>query len=186
MPARSQRRSRLVCLHRRAVRYRKCRNRHRLFDLVARHPEIGNSLDLGCSFLERAIWWHDHELAEWLLEHGADPNLAEAGTNTPLIQAAFENDVRMAGMLLDAGALIDEPNSDDETPLGYACAYDLTTMVQFLCERGADVNRLEGHQQWHYLYSVRCAGQKEIERILLAFGAQCEFFPQAANASAST
>ena len=117
-------------------------------------------------------------MVEHLLRLGADPDLVEEGSNTPLISAACHNDVCFARLLLDFGADIEKPNDTLETPLGFACAWDAVDAVRLLCERGADVNGMEGWGH-SYLWAVQCQVERdgpnsksaEIERILLSFGA---------------
>ena len=123
------------------------------------------------SLIWLAGWWQHYDVVEWMLEHGADPDLAEEESNTLLIHAAAQNDVHLAKLLLDHGADIEKNNGHYETPLGFACAYDAVDAVRFLCERGANVNGTEGWGH-SYLWGVQCEKQPEIESILVSFGAQ--------------
>ena len=167
---RLKRETRLI---RRAYRYIRCRNRRRLFDLLTRNPELLHLFDEGRTLLYRACERreYDYEIFEWMLRHGANPDQVEAGDNTPLIDAALVNDVRLARLLLDSGADIEKSNFMFETPLGFACANDAIDVVRLLCERGADVNGTEGRGH-SYLYGVQCAKQAEIESILISHGAK--------------
>ena len=158
--------SRSVRLHCKAKRYIRCNNRRRFRDLLTRHPELLGRIEDQLLLLQLVVWWQKYDLAEDMLRLGADPNLADV-----LISAAAENDLRMARLLLDFGADIEQANSNFETPLGYACSYDAVEVVQLLCERGADVNWTEGWGR-SYLYGVQCAKQAKIEQILLAHGAR--------------
>ena len=151
-------------------------NPRRLFYLLAHSPELLSWLEDSGSFLQYAVWWNQHHVVEWLLQHGADPDLTHDGDNTPLISAAFHNQVELARLLLDFGANIEKPNAYHETPIGFACAYDAVDVVRLLCERGANVNGTED-RGYSYLWVVQCESatnlkQAEIEQILVAFGAQ--------------
>lgn len=170
MPRR-QKPVRAARLFRKARRYLKCRNYRRLFGLLTRIPELIDRIDCDESLIALAGWWQHYEVVEWLLDHGADPDLAEEGSNTLLIHAAAENDIRLAQLLLDHGANIEKANRSWETPLGFACAYDAIDAVRLLCERGADVNGTEGRGH-SYLWGVQCEKQTEIETILLSVGAR--------------
>jgi ankyrin repeat protein len=67
-----------------------------------------------------AVDFGHHELAQWLLASGADPNSRSTG-HTALHSAAWEGDLRMARLLVEAGA--DPAARDDEhdnTPAGWA------------------------------------------------------------------
>lgn len=149
----------------------KCRNRRRLLDLLTRSPELLDHIEGDESLICLAGWWKHYDVVEWMLDHGAEPDLAEDGSNTLLIHAAAENDVRLARLLLDHGANIEKANRECETPLGFACAYDAIDVVKLLCERGADVNGTEGWGH-SYLSGVECAKQTDIETILLSYGAR--------------
>ena len=149
----------------------KCRNRRRLFDLLTRSPELLDHVERGVSLISLAGWSQDYEIVEWMLQHDANPDLAEEGGNTLLIHAAVENDVRLARLLLDSGAEIEKANGHYETPLGFACAYDAVDVARLLCERGADVNGTEGWGH-SYLFGVQCEKQPAIESILLSHGAR--------------
>jgi len=82
-----------------------------------------------------------------LLQHGIDANVSSRMGQTVLhFTAAHHGNlsdaarVRFAGMLLDRGARLDI--RDDllrSTPLGWACRWGRTGLVQFLIERGAPV-----------------------------------------------
>ena len=148
-----------------------CGNHRRLFALLTSSPELLDHIEGDESLLSLAEYWRHYDVIEWMLEHGADPDLVEEGGNTLLIGAAIDNDVQRAQILLDHGASLEKANSDYETPLGYACAYDAVDVVKLLCERGADVNGTEG-RGYSYLHGVRCAKQLEIESILISHGAR--------------
>lgn len=170
------------------MRYLRCSNQRRLFDLLRREPELLNYLERGetrlsgQTLLSMQVVYRKNpniDIVDRLLRMGADPNLVAEGANTPLIAAACNNNVRLARLLLDFGADIEKPNDWFETPLGYACTWDSVDVVRLLCERGANVNGTEG---WgaSYLWYVECGVKKdgpdseqaEIQKILLSFGAK--------------
>ena len=75
------------------------------------------------SVLMAAVTSRHHDLVEWLLAHGADPNARETARSrqTALHDAAWNGDLRMARILVAAGAnpsLRDEEHNN--TPLGWA------------------------------------------------------------------
>jgi hypothetical protein len=161
---------RLTRLFRRAERYLRCGNRRRLFYLLHRSPELLSHFEGYGSLLHLAGWWRHYDVVQWMLEEGANPDVA-ACFNTLLSHAAAENDVHLARMLLDHGADIEKANDRFETPLGFACSYNAIDVVKLLCERGADVNRTEGWGH-SYLYWVQCGQKTEIEAILVSYGAR--------------
>src|SRR5277367_1320754 len=81
-----------------------------------------------------------------LLQHGIDANVRRMGQTVLHFTAARQDGlsdaarVRFAGMLLDHGARLD--TRDDllrSTPLGWACRWGRTGLVEFLIERGSPV-----------------------------------------------
>ncbi len=81
-----------------------------------------------------------------LLKHGIDPNVARYGQTCLHFAAAYHGSVseedraRFAAMLIDAGARLDV--RDDllqSTPLGWACRWGRTKLVETLLARGAPV-----------------------------------------------
>jgi ankyrin repeat protein len=90
----------------------------------------------------------DHEAAftcmEILLQHGIDPNVTNGHGQTVLNFVAARPGLtgaeraRFAAMLIDAGARLDLRDTLlQSTPLGWACRWGRTEMVQLLLDRGA-------------------------------------------------
>jgi ankyrin repeat protein len=75
------------------------------------------------------------DVAEYLLQHGADPNAASPGGITPLHSTVMFNQPKMAQWLLDHGA---DPNSkyEGKTPLAMALEKKQTEMVDILRAHG--------------------------------------------------
>jgi hypothetical protein len=98
----------------------------------------------GCSPQSSANEGHFQCMA-LLLDHGIDPNITRYGQTTLHFAAARPNvpgpdRARFAAMLLDHGA--DLALRDDllcSTPLGWACRWGRTELVELLLERGASV-----------------------------------------------
>lgn len=59
-------------------------------------------------------------IAEQLLTHGADPNVAQQGGWSPLHQAAAHGQLKMVDLLLHHGASIEYENDEGETPIDVA------------------------------------------------------------------
>lgn len=122
-------------------------------DVNVRYPESG-----GTALREAVTWKGDsshrvpeerHAAAiEFLLENGADPNIADEIGETPLHCAALSGDCVSIRRLLDAGA---DPNAKThaygsfggESPLHEACTLEQkenAACVQMLIQAGARVN----------------------------------------------
>ena len=78
--------------------------------------------------------------ARLLLQHGADPNLADNKGDSPLIRAAMASGDAgrgVAALLLDAEAEIDHQNKNGWTALMHACKGSNVEVARLLLERGA-------------------------------------------------
>jgi ankyrin repeat protein len=78
---------------------------------------------------------------EWLLQHGADPNVtSSAAQQTPLhkIAAALWRGTAVAELLLAHGARLDQPRADGRTAYALALRTGHTEMADFLRGRGAE------------------------------------------------
>jgi ankyrin repeat protein len=90
-----------------------------------------------------AINRSDEAWTGFLLNKGADPNLAGKGGDTPLIAAArvgFQNAIEW---LLGLGAKVNAPNRMGETPLIIAVQQRETPVVRLLLNAGADPDRTD-------------------------------------------
>ncbi len=91
---------------------------------------------------------------EWLLSHGADPNIASNVTaghdgapgvgETPLHRiAAFGRSVSLAQLLVTHGAAVDLPRADGRTAYALAIRAGNTDVAEYLAASGADTHRLD-------------------------------------------
>ena len=90
-----------------------------------------------------AISRGDDQWTGFLLNKGADPNLAGKGGDTPLIAATrvgFDNAIEW---LLGLGAKVDASNRMGETPLIIAVQQRETPIVRLLLNSGADPDRTD-------------------------------------------
>jgi ankyrin repeat protein len=96
---------------------------------------------MSCSVLEYAIYHGPLALVEELLELGADPNY-EDHDGFPSVIAALSTGrgdrKEIVGLLLAAGADIQQRGMNDYTPLHYAAAGNDVLSVELLVDRGAD------------------------------------------------
>lgn len=70
------------------------------------------------------------ELAEVLVDHGADLNARDIEGWTPLHAASATGNVTMINLLLDNGASLVTINHDDKMPIDVACDSDIKYILQ--------------------------------------------------------
>ena len=85
----------------------------------------------------------DDQWTGFLLNKGADPNLAGKGGDTPLITAARAGFGDAVDWLLSMGAKVDAPNKMGETPLIAAVQTRQTQIVRTLLSVGADPDKTD-------------------------------------------
>jgi ankyrin repeat protein len=100
-------------------------------------------LDDGETALLIAVRRRDTPWMGFLLQNGADPNLADRQGNTPLIVAASSNFSDGVRLMLAGKARVDVPNSRGETPLIKAVHNRDAASVQLLLSAGADPDRTD-------------------------------------------
>ena len=112
------------------------------------------------------------EMANWLIDNGADIHALEEFGNTPLFMAAGGNCTKTIARLCNLGCNPNAPDSGFETPLTYwsnRCSMDT---IRALIEAGADVNL----QNYHKRTPLHCAlmrkeNVEEVIAMLLDAGA---------------
>ena len=105
----------------------------------------------------------------------ADPGLVRVaneapGAELPLHVAAGAGRVGIARLLLDAGAEVDGPDSDESTPLDVAAIRRQRAMARLLLDRGSNVNHRDRNGAYALSFAVT-GGDTAIVRMVLAAGA---------------
>jgi len=136
---------------------------HRVEQLLAEDPRlIGFMSHDGWTPLHLAAFFGHVDVAEFLVEHGADMHVISKNENSvmPLHSALANRQADTATLLMERGADIEARQATYEyTPMHYAAANGLTLIVQRLLELGAkttvegldgkkpvDLAREKGHQ----------------------------------------
>ncbi|CAF88424.1 unnamed protein product, partial [Tetraodon nigroviridis] len=94
-----------------------------------------------------------------------------------LLKAVFQGKLRLARLLLEGGAYINEGNERGETPISAAClaAYDdpqtRKRMVRYLLEKGADPNISDKSGRTALMHACAQRAGKEVVSLLLENGA---------------
>ena len=79
----------------------------------------------------------------WLLQEGANPNIADKQGITPLIQAVRMGYIEGVEALIAGGAQVDIANNIGETPLIWAVHSRNLQLLEVLLEAGADADRTD-------------------------------------------
>ncbi|OAB82242.1 ankryin [Wolbachia endosymbiont of Laodelphax striatellus] len=93
--------------------------------------------------LHIAVRYVHKEVAELLLNKGANVNAVERRKWTPLHTAVKSGKVEVAELLLDRGANVNAVDNLDMTPLHFALKYNREELVRLLLDRGANVNAVD-------------------------------------------
>lgn len=142
-------------------------------------PKVTNSL--GESLLNDTL---KPEIAQLLLEAGANPDFVPRWWNPPLHVAAANGRVAVAKVLLAYGAKPDLRNDEGNTPLHLAAGNGQTEFVRLLLAAGAKVGlaNAEGKKPIHRICSSHSQAAPKIVQLLLAAGAD----PNSKDAEGST
>ena len=112
--------------------------------LIQDHPTLIDARNgKGDTALIIAIGRSDSTWTAFLLNKGADPNLAGANGDTPLIAAAKVGFDEATDWLLQVGAKVDGTNRMGETPLIIAVQQHDTTMVRLLLNANANPDKTD-------------------------------------------
>ncbi|KZM20487.1 hypothetical protein ST47_g8336 [Ascochyta rabiei] len=130
-----------------------------------------------------AVGQGDMEMAELLIEHGADPfmpgvpevlsnHLADSNDYSPLHLASIRGHKDLASWLLDKGVKIDTLNLNKETALAVASRSGQRPVVDFLIKNGANVDSIpESFLAKSPLQMAVQGGHVQISSMLLVAGA---------------
>ncbi|NXM53623.1 ANKR7 protein, partial [Illadopsis cleaveri] len=106
--------------------------------LAGKSSQLNLADDLERAPLVKAVEHQQEEHVAILLEHGADPNLADADSNTGLHLAVLSGNTAEAGLLLEHNASSDAQNEGGYTPLNLAASKQHEEMLECLPKKAAD------------------------------------------------
>ncbi|KAF7179915.1 hypothetical protein CNMCM7691_008967 [Aspergillus felis] len=128
-----------------------------------------------------AVLGGSSEVVRLLLAHGAKEQLERSGKDA-LYWAMHDGRERIAALLVDAGAPVDEIDRYGRTILSQAASRGKTAIVRILLDQGVRVNLPDRHGRTPFLMAA-CRGHTEIARLLLEKGAdmhQKDYFGRSA------
>ena len=146
-------------------------NRHiQIAELLYQHGAVLPIGYYGRTLLHVASENGRMDVAQWLLNAGADANAQEEDHNTPLHVAVANGHLELIRTLLGHGVDVNAVARYDVTPLHTALEYGHVDIAQLLIQNGADVHaRDEDH--WTPLHLASYRKKAEIVKILILYGA---------------
>jgi ankyrin repeat protein len=148
----------------------------RLQAMIQNSPDLVNTPGNDGTPLFKAAYAGQLRVATFLLDHGADVNLAGGGRGkitqswTPLFAATAEGHKAMVELLLDHGADVDSGRQDGATPLLEAVAHRYHAVAEVLMAHHANPNLESGGHDTPLMHAARLRESDTIKR-LLAIGA---------------
>jgi ankyrin repeat protein len=145
--------------------------------VLLQHPygiNVNNINEYGNTALISACFEGQLELAQILLEHDADPNIANTEGNTALMFACDKGYVEIVKLLLQYKADVNMKDEDNSTALFDACAGDFIDIVRLLLEHNADPNIVNVEGDTALTFAVH-PDSIEVARLLLQYGAYPSF-----------
>lgn len=128
-------------------------------------------LDSGSAQLWDDLTYTTHndraEIAKWLLELGADPNIANHYKESILQTAAERGATQVVKVLLDAGADVSAEDKFQSQAISVAANVEI---ARLLVEAGADIDYVSGEGYTRLRYAAE-SGETDMVRGLLALGA---------------
>jgi ankyrin repeat protein len=97
--------------------------------------------DVGISALGNAVRYGRKDIAELLIQSGADVNIRNLSEDTPLHTACYKGELDVVKLLIEHGADVNARNVKGQTPLYTAtlsCSNDDFTMLKVLIDAGAN------------------------------------------------
>lgn len=130
--------SRLVSLGNQLIREVRMNNVKDAEELIIQGADVNYEDDFGTMPIFIAIQYKLYDMAEMLINHGADVNIDHGVT--PLINAIDVGSIRMVELLINRGANINYMDHSGITPLTWALYIKSDKIAEILIKRGADVN----------------------------------------------
>ena len=121
--------------------------------------------------LHEAAEQDKQEIADYLIQHGAEVNTKDSNGETPLYVAARVNSVEVAKLLLEHGAKVNTKDNDGLTPLLVATSVNSVEVAKLLLQHGAEVNTKSSNGDTP-LHRAAYHNSVEVAKLLLQHGVE--------------
>lgn len=139
--------------------------------LVAHGLDVNLSINrFGETLLLRAIAKNDAAMVTGLLNHGANPNLADQIGFTPLMAASACGDINIIEFLIKQGSDPNQISHSGKNSLMWAVASDQVTAIKWWVAHGSDLEQRDSHSNTP-LISAAKGGRVAATQELLGLGA---------------
>ncbi|MFM2428508.1 MAG: hypothetical protein RL012_392, partial [Bacteroidota bacterium] len=126
----------------------------------------------GKTALSYAIDQNEIDIANWLVDHGADVEAKNLRGFTLLHQVVQRNHIDMVSLLLERGAETEVKDRQGRTPLHLAVAQSHTAIVELLLARGANVGVQDENGFTPFQLAIKRKSDPNLIRVLLKAGAK--------------
>ena len=145
------------------------------FELVRKLVQEGTDVNMTCSSsnvtaLQIAAAGGIFAIVQYLIQNGADKNVADNTGATALYEAAQNGHLPVVQYLIEQGADKNKANNDCADPLSVAAHNGHLPVVRYLLEQGVDVNKATIHGATPLFIAVQ-DGHLNVARYLLEQGA---------------
>jgi ankyrin repeat protein len=122
------------------------------------------------TLLSKALEREIYQSIPVLINAGANVNIANDDSETPLLYAASKGLNTLVKILIEAGAEVNKTNKDGDTPLYWAAVNGHKDAIEVLLNAGADVNQVNRSSNTPLVMAAQ-DGREDIVKLLLKAGA---------------
>ncbi|CAG1996036.1 unnamed protein product [Fusarium graminearum] len=104
------------------------------------------------------------DVAQWLLDYGADPSMTARDGSTPLHYAAMRGDEKKTRMLIEAGSTVDTSDLAGRSPLHTAAVNGHAAVMEYLWDKSRPERR--DRWGWTVLHLAAISGSRSVMELL--------------------
>ncbi|CAF3624587.1 unnamed protein product [Fusarium graminearum] len=104
------------------------------------------------------------DVAQWLLDYGADPSMTARDGSTPLHYAAMRGDEKKTRMLIEAGSTVDTSDVAGRSPLHTAAVNGHAAVMEYLWDKSRPERR--DRWGWTVLHLAAISGSRSVMELL--------------------